>query len=54
MPIPAQTALRSQDPRECPAATEACREVLSLPMYPALTDAELDDIVRSVDLFQEE
>jgi dTDP-4-amino-4,6-dideoxygalactose transaminase len=54
IPIPAQTALRGQDPRECPAAIEACREVLSLPMYPALIDAELDDIVMSIDLFQEE
>lgn len=53
IPIPAQTAVRDQDPRECPTATEACREVVSLPMYPALTDAELDDVVTSVSSFQE-
>ena len=52
IPIPAQTpsAIGSWG---VPTATEACREVLSLPMYPALTDAELEDVVTSVSSFQE-
>jgi dTDP-4-amino-4,6-dideoxygalactose transaminase len=52
IPIPAQAAVRHEDPRECPTATAACDEVLSLPMYPALTDAEVEDVARSVSSFQ--
>jgi dTDP-4-amino-4,6-dideoxygalactose transaminase len=53
IPIPAQAALRSQDPQECPIATNVCREVLSLPMYPALTQPEVEDVATSVCSFQE-
>ena len=54
IPIPAQAAMRAQEPRECPTATAACREVLSLPIYPALADADVDDVVDAIRSFREE
>jgi len=53
IPIPSQAAVRDQDPQDCPMAADACREVLSLPMYPALTDAEAEDVARAVSSFRE-
>jgi dTDP-4-amino-4,6-dideoxygalactose transaminase len=53
IPIPAQAALRDQQPQECPNATAACREVLSLPMSPALSDEDVEDVAASVRAFQE-
>lgn len=54
IPIPAQVAMRDQNPRECPTATTACREVLSLPMHPALGDAEVEEVALSVSSFPED
>jgi dTDP-4-amino-4,6-dideoxygalactose transaminase len=53
IPIPAQAAVRHVNPAECPLAAEACGEVLSLPMYPALADAEIEDVAGSICSFQE-
>jgi dTDP-4-amino-4,6-dideoxygalactose transaminase len=53
IPIPAQAAVRDQHPHDCPAATVACQEVLSLPMYPALTEAQVEDVASTVSSFQE-
>jgi dTDP-4-amino-4,6-dideoxygalactose transaminase len=53
IPIPAQAAVRAYHPRECPTAAAACREVLSLPIYPALSDADLDDVAASIAAFHE-
>ena len=53
IPIPAQAAVRHQNPAECPVAAAACREVLSLPMYPALADAAIADVASSICSFQE-
>jgi dTDP-3-amino-3,4,6-trideoxy-alpha-D-glucose transaminase len=53
IPIPAQAAMRDQHPAACPIAAQACEEVLSLPMYPALTDAQVEDVTRSVSSFRE-
>jgi dTDP-3-amino-3,4,6-trideoxy-alpha-D-glucose transaminase len=53
IPIPAQAAVRNQNPAECPLAAAACREVLSLPMYPALADAAIEDVASSICSFQE-
>ena len=53
IPIPEQAAVRDQDPRECPTAAQACQEVLSLPMYPSLSDAEVEEVAMSVSSFQE-
>ena len=54
IPIPAQQALAGQDPRECPIAATACREVLSLPMYPALTESEVNDVASEISSFRED
>jgi dTDP-3-amino-3,4,6-trideoxy-alpha-D-glucose transaminase len=54
VPIPRQAALASQRPDVCPAADRACDEVLSLPLHPGLTDAELDAVIASVCAFDEE
>lgn len=54
IPIPAQAAMRDQNPHNCPAATSACGEVLSLPMYPALGDAKVEEVAASVSSFPED
>jgi dTDP-4-amino-4,6-dideoxygalactose transaminase len=36
VPIPAQPALASQEPADCPVANRICEEILSLPLYPTL------------------
>jgi dTDP-3-amino-3,4,6-trideoxy-alpha-D-glucose transaminase len=54
IPIPAQVAMRAQQPHECPMATAACGEVLSLPMYPSLGEAEIEDVAMSVASFPED
>ena len=53
IPIPHQSAVKAQNPQECPAATVACGEVLSLPLYPALTSSDLADVASAVNTFQE-
>jgi dTDP-3-amino-3,4,6-trideoxy-alpha-D-glucose transaminase len=53
IPIPHQPAVKDQNPRECPTATAACGEVLSLPLYPALTSSDLADVSSAVCSFQE-
>jgi dTDP-4-amino-4,6-dideoxygalactose transaminase len=52
VPIPAQPALAAHRPAECPVAAAACREILSLPMHPALTRAEISEVVSAVNDFQ--
>jgi dTDP-4-amino-4,6-dideoxygalactose transaminase len=39
VPIPRQPALAATGPAECPVADRICGEVVSLPMYPSLSDA---------------
>lgn len=46
--IPEQAALAAADPAPCPAASAAAREVLSLPLHPGLTTAEVDAVARAV------
>jgi hypothetical protein len=53
IPIPHQPAVQDQKPQECPGATVACREVLSLPLYPSLTPSELAVVASAVCKFQE-
>ena len=45
--IPQQPALAATHPQDCPVATRACGEVLSLPLYPALSDADVDYVLTS-------
>jgi dTDP-4-amino-4,6-dideoxygalactose transaminase len=51
VPIPRQPALATTDPRQCPAADRICAEVLSLPLYPALTDADIAAVVDAVNRY---
>ena len=45
--IPDQPALAASHPHACPVAARACGEVLSLPLYPGLSDADVDYVVTS-------
>jgi dTDP-3-amino-3,4,6-trideoxy-alpha-D-glucose transaminase len=51
VPIPRQPALASTNPQQCAVADRVCAEVLSLPMYPALTDADVAAVVSAVNSF---
>jgi dTDP-3-amino-3,4,6-trideoxy-alpha-D-glucose transaminase len=48
VPISRQPALAHTSPAHCPHGVAACDEVLSLPLYPALTDAELAYVAAAV------
>jgi dTDP-3-amino-3,4,6-trideoxy-alpha-D-glucose transaminase len=50
-PIPSQPAFASERPDACPAAAAACSEVVSLPLYPALDDADFDRVVSAIAQF---
>ncbi|MGE5361957.1 MAG: DegT/DnrJ/EryC1/StrS family aminotransferase [Bacteroidales bacterium] len=51
VPIPNQPALAALQPAECPVTTRACREVLSLPLSPALAEAQVDAVVYALRAF---
>ncbi len=46
--IPRQAALAGESPAPCPHADHACAEVLSLPLYPALSDETVDEVAAAV------
>jgi dTDP-3-amino-3,4,6-trideoxy-alpha-D-glucose transaminase len=48
MPIPRQQAFADTAPVDCPIATRACAEVLSLPLHHGLSDRDLDSVVAAV------
>jgi dTDP-3-amino-3,4,6-trideoxy-alpha-D-glucose transaminase len=48
VPIGRQPAFASAVPADCPRATLACDEVLSLPLHPGLTERELGHVVASI------
>ena len=48
MAIPHQPAMRALAPDECPVATRACNEVLSLPLHQRLREAEVDQVAAAV------
>jgi dTDP-3-amino-3,4,6-trideoxy-alpha-D-glucose transaminase len=48
VPIPRQPALATEDPAECPVADRICNQVLSLPLYPDMTDAAVDAVVAAI------
>lgn len=52
VPIPRQPALATTNPAMCPAADRVCSEVVSLPMYPALSDDQVAAVARAVASFQ--
>lgn len=51
VPIPRQPALAGTAPAQCPRADDACREVLSLPLYPSLPAAAVQTIAAAVRSF---
>jgi dTDP-4-amino-4,6-dideoxygalactose transaminase len=51
VPIPRQPAMAAVQPAECPRATSACDEVLSLPLHPGLTDEAVTEIAGAVASF---
>ena len=51
VPIPRQPVFSSTPTVECPYADRACAEVLSLPLSPALNDADVDEVAAAVSAF---
>ena len=49
--VPRQPAMAGVDPADCPIAVRACDEVVSLPLHPALADADVDRIADAVHAF---
>jgi dTDP-4-amino-4,6-dideoxygalactose transaminase len=48
IPIPRQPALASQQPQECPVADRVCDQILSLPLYPALSVEAVREVVSAI------
>jgi dTDP-3-amino-3,4,6-trideoxy-alpha-D-glucose transaminase len=48
VPVSRQRALAGMSPADCPAAALACDEVLSLPLYPGLSDTDVDMVAAFV------
>lgn len=51
VPITRQPALADTEPADCPVADRICTEVLSLPLYPALSDAATAEVVAAANRF---
>jgi dTDP-4-amino-4,6-dideoxygalactose transaminase len=51
VPIPRQPALALEEPGDCPVANRVCDRLLSLPLYPALESAAIDQVVAAVRSF---
>ncbi len=51
VPIPRQPALAAQHPDDCPIADLVCREIMSLPLYPSLTESAVDEVAAAVGRF---
>jgi dTDP-4-amino-4,6-dideoxygalactose transaminase len=51
VPLPRQPAFAPAR-GDCPAATRGAREILSLPLHPRLTDADVNRIASAVGTFQ--
>ena len=44
IPLSRQPAFASEDPAECPVADRVCNQVLSLPLYPGLSPAAVEQV----------
>jgi len=53
VPIPRQPALSATSPAMCPIADLVCSQVVSLPMYPGLTDQSIAAVVEAASTFGE-
>ena len=52
VPIPRQPALAASSPAMCAVADRVCSQVVSLPMYPALSDAAVDIVAEAAATFR--
>ena len=52
VPLPSQPAFASLAREECPVAARAAQEILSLPVHPRLTDADIARVAGAVGAFQ--
>ena len=52
IPIPRQPSMQGASPANCPIADQVCAEVVSLPMYPALSDAAVAMVASAAAAFQ--
>lgn len=52
IPIPRQPALVGQSPAVCPVADRVCSQVVSLPMYPGLSDAAVTRAAEAATAFR--
>jgi len=48
IPIPRQAALSSESPGECPNADQVCAEILSLPIYPSMSESHAVEVARAI------
>lgn len=51
VPIPRQPALAPAQPARCPVADRVCAQVVSLPLYPSLSDAAVAQVVEAAATF---
>jgi len=48
VPIPRQPAVATEEPADCPVANRICNELLSLPLYPDMADAAVDEVLAAL------
>jgi dTDP-3-amino-3,4,6-trideoxy-alpha-D-glucose transaminase len=48
VPIPRQPALQAQSPAVCPEADRVCAQILSLPLYPGLSEDDLRTVAGAI------
>ena len=48
VPIPRQPALATEEPADCPVAGRICQELVSLPLYPDMTEATVDTVLAAL------
>ena len=51
VPVSRQPAVASQQPAVCPVADRVCDEVLSLPLHPALTRRDIEEVAAALHAF---
>ena len=51
VPIPRQPAVATAQPAECPVSDQICAQVVSLPLYPALSDAAATTVANTAAAF---
>ena len=52
VPIPKQPALAAFEPADCPVANRICAEIVSLPIYPGLLNADISAVAGAAAAFQ--